>query len=296
MAIQFEIGARSRPSSKEDFFNRILADEGPIGPRPHLYGADAGYCFRKNYLLSQDWGDETVDWSPTSQIYMGIGTGVEEAISKGLMRHDRLLFNNLYLPPMEPVVRGKIDFLYLDENDEVNLAELKTCGNLPTEPKVNHLAQLKTYSAVSGYDRNQIIYVSRNVADPASGFKKLLIKVFPIELTREDHVETLRRICLSHLAIENDFMPSIPADFTKSRNCGYCPFYDICWGDREVDFEELSYKAEAEFNEEAIEMAERLVTEREYRKVKSLRHVYRNLSSLKLKQRVIREIELYEEF
>jgi CRISPR/Cas system-associated exonuclease Cas4 (RecB family) len=296
MTKSIRVGTSPSKGTEESFFTDALKDTGNVGARSHLYGATAAYCPRQNFFLAHEWPEDESEWSATSQIYMGIGSGVEEAIAKGLGRKNKLLFNNLYVPGMVPVVRGKIDFVYVDQDENIAIAELKTCGNLPIKPKESHLSQLSTYSAVSGYDTCKLIYVSRNVADPASGFQNLLIRVFPIEFSREDHVNTLTRICLSQLAIDRGFMPSIPSNFRKSIHCGYCAWKSVCWGDREVEFPELGFADEKAVTEEARAMAEKLTDERPLRLVKSLRHVYRNVGNWALQTRVIEEIERYESF
>lgn len=282
-------------SSSEKFWTDVLKESKELNQRPNMYGSDAGHCPRKNFLYATEEKQQSV-FSATSKIYMGIGNGVEDVLADSLAADGRLFFQNLYLPPMNPVVRGKIDLVYLNAKNQIAITELKTCGNLPTKPKENHLSQLKTYSAVGGYDVTDIVYISRNVADPKTGFKNLLIKVFPIELTKEDHIDTLTKVCLSSLAIENNLLPPIPSTFYKSVHCNYCPFYNACWDDPFAFNEYEKIESNSELFEEAEDMAMKLYIEREYRYTKSLRHLYRNVEDESLKNRLIEEIEKYESF
>lgn len=283
-------------STGEKFFAQMLHESGELDPRPNLYGSDAGYCPRKNFLYASQ-PDQFSSISATGQIYMGIGNGVEAVLSDSLDKRGRLFFNNLYLPPMDPVVRGKIDLVYLDEDDDIAIGELKTCGELPSEPKPNHYAQLATYAAVAGYDKTNLIYISRNVADYSRGNPpRLLIKVFPIKFSNEQHAETLKKIVFSKMAIDQNFLPPIPYDFSKSRSCGFCPFKDECWTNPDFGIEELEEDELLEKLEEAEDLAWKLTIERETRLIASLRHLYRNIDDRKLKLRLIEEIEKYEEF
>ena len=290
------IGVPSNGLTKpENFFVEVLNHATSLDLRPNLYGSDAGYCPRKNFFYAKLEGQSEV-FSATNKIYMGIGNGIEEVLAESLEQENRLFFTNLYLPPMEPIVRGKIDFVYLNENNQIAIAELKTCGQLPTSPKPNHLAQLATYSAVAGYDICNLIYISRNVTDPAKPFGTLAIKVFPVKFSFDEHVETLAKIVMSERAIQNEIAPPIPNAFYKTTTCSYCPFTDICWGEKENPFPEM---VPGQLTKEWIaakEIAEGLAVNRKARYIASLRHLYRNIDNQALKNKLIQEVELFETF
>lgn len=279
----------------EKFFVKMLKESGELDKRPNLYGSDAGHCPRKNFFYAS-LEDQVSSFGATGQIYMGMGNGAEDALANALERNGRLFFQNLYLPPMDPVVRGKIDLVYIDEDDDIAIGELKTCGALPTEPKPTHLSQLATYAAVGGYNKTNLIYISRNVADYSTGAPRLMIKVFPITFSFDDHVETLAKVVFSKNGIDQGFAPPIPTFFRKSVECQFCPFTEYCWGDEEHDFYELEPGEITEEWLKAKEAAEKLTVERETRYVASLRHLFRNIGDRKLQQRLVTEIEKYETF
>lgn len=285
------VGRKPSATTVESFIVNSLAQTYELKGLPHLYGAGASYCPRQNFLNSFPY-EAKGSHNAASQLYMGVGNGVEEAIVEGLTRKGRLFFNNLYVPPMVPKVGGKIDLVYLDQNDDITIGELKTCGNLPTKPKPSHEAQLRTYAAVGGYKRANLIYVSRNVADNRG---EVLIRAFELDLAEEMQVSTLGRIVMSQMAIDEGWLPEIPVTFRKS-DCVYCQFKKFCWDD--VPLEGVTYEIlPKEVRDEKIALIEtrarQLYAERNDRYVASLRHIWRNISNENLKRHLVSEIESF---
>lgn len=282
------VGRKPSASTAESFIVQSMQDSYELVGRPHLYGAGASYCSRQNFLNSKAY-ETRAQVTPASQLYMGIGSGVEQAVVDGLTRKGRLFFNNLYVPPMEPKVAGKIDLVYLDQNDQITIGELKTCGNLPTKPKPVHEAQLMTYAAVGGYKRANLIYISRNVADNQGN---VLIRAFELDLSEARLVSTLERIVLSQMAIDEGWLPDIPVTLRKS-DCLYCQFKKFCWDDAPLDvtYDILPPDVRDEKRQLVEQRARQLLAERTQRYVASLRHVWRNIDNDFLKRQLVAEIE-----
>lgn len=220
------IGNTFGPSSTEQFFVKMLSMQEDFTARKHLYGASAAFCPRQNYLMSHDWPSGT-NVSSTSSLYMNIGNGIESAIVEGLTKNGRLYAENVYIPTIEPRVSGKIDIVYADENDEFAIGEIKSCGALPTQPKLGHFWQTATYSAISGVDNVKIIYMSRNVIDDR---QNIAIRAFKLDMTRDLLTQVFTKILVSQTSIDENWMPPIPATFRKSTECRFCMFNgSVCW-------------------------------------------------------------------
>lgn len=286
------VGRKPTSSTTESFIVNTLHDSYELHGRPHLYGSGAAYCPRQNYLNSFAY-EKMATFTPASQLYMSIGVGIENAIVDGLKRKNRLFFTNLYLPPMVPKVAGKIDLVYLDQDDQISIGELKSCGNLPTLPKPAHQAQLLTYAAVGGYKRANLIYISRSVADNKG---QVLIRAFEMNLSQEVLTSTLERIVWSQTSIEEGWLPDIPIEFRKT-DCAYCQFANYCWKGQPLTIAEpdalvgLDPVTRDAKKVEAQQRAEQLFLESDDRYVASLRHIWRNITDPNLKRNLIAEIE-----
>lgn len=288
MTRSINIGKKPNSSTTENFIVDSMHDSYDLVGRPHLYGAGASYCPRQNFLNSKAY-ESRAQVTPASQLYMAIGSGIEKAVVEGLTRKNRLFFTNLYIPPMTPKVAGKIDLVYFDQDDKIAIGELKSCGNLPTKPKPVHEAQLMTYAAVAGYKRANLIYISRNVADPQGN---VMIRAFELDLSEERLLGTLERIVLSQMAIEEGWLPDIPVTLKKS-DCVYCQFAKFCWKDEPLDvtYDILPPDVRDEKRQLVEQRARQLLAERTDRYVASLRHIWRNIDNDFLKRQLVAEIE-----
>jgi len=215
----------------DSWYNSLLGEVHPAKMRAHLYGADAGLCARKNVLLEHNtWIPGEV--TPASAGYMAIGVALEDLLANSLRRHGRLVTQGMYLIDMPVLkIRGKIDLIAFDFQDELCLIEVKTCGKLPTEPKHDHLAQIQTYCAVSGITRAWLTYMSRDVRSDYG--PKMAIRSFPVETGSEALYKRLETASLSLLASKEGMLPPVPATFRKHTECHYCSFRDhFCWRTR----------------------------------------------------------------
>lgn len=216
----------------DSWMQDMLFEHKSVKARPHLWGADAGLCARRNVLLQHNTAVATTV-TPESNAYMSIGVALEDMLAKGLNENGRLLIQGMYLPLMPEVkIRGKIDLIIFDHEDKLALVEVKTCGKLPNEPRPTHLAQIQTYAAVSGITRCWLTYISRNVQGEEWG-KGLAIRTFQVETGKDALRSRLATALLSQEAGEAAALPPVPAHFRKHTECHYCEFRDFyCWKPR----------------------------------------------------------------
>jgi CRISPR/Cas system-associated exonuclease Cas4 (RecB family) len=272
----------------DDWWNSLLSTTEPPSQRPYLYGADAGMCARKNvFHANNTW--VPFDKTPASIGYMAIGDALENMLAKGLSDKGKLVAQNMRLVDMALLkISGKMDLIFSDNNDELRLAEIKSCGALPSEPKINHLAQVEMYAAVSGFDRVWLTYVSRNVRN--SFGPKISMKTFEVAVT-PDVIRTRFEIAaLSMLASKHGKLPPKAAHFRKSQECLYCPFLDFCWGKVESGLPEMSLETYAKFVNAASKVAEVLIKKRPTRYVRTLKACDKLLESGPLKDIVLEEL------
>ena len=91
---------------------------------------------------------------PSTRTYMAIGVALENMLRDALSERGLLIASNPYLISLPEVkVRGKIDLVVIDHEEDIALVEVKSCGELPFKPNPQHLSQIQTYSAISGIDQ-----------------------------------------------------------------------------------------------------------------------------------------------
>lgn len=271
-----------KKNSVESLILNSMRTTGDHFKRPNLYGASAGGCQRENFLSAQENpldGQSSIT-TAQSYFYMEIGNGIEDAIIGGLDRAEKLFGDNVYLPESFPLVRGKIDIIFLDDSGEICLGEIKSCGKLPSEPKSGHLAQATTYASISGNDNVYIIYVSRNVLQTDGS---VAIKAFKIDTSLETLKKNMQIITESGLAIKNGYIPGIPSHMSKSK-CYYCPYFEkYCWGENASDGSYIR-TPDDKSDESVIELNSTLQKMIEERPLRFLKH----LESLKTQDRVVK--------
>ncbi len=223
---------RVRTSGIDEWFQGVLTRTHPVTARAHLYGADAGLCARRNVLLEHNtWLSS--DTTAASTAYMAIGVALEDMLAVALRQNDRLFAQGMYLVEMRELkIRGKIDLIVRDHEEQLALIEVKSCGALPDAPKPTHLAQAQTYAAVSGIHRTWLTYISRNVATKPWG-PGLAMRSFAVDCTEDALRPRLATAALSRLSADAGRLPPVPAHFRKHTECHYCEFRDFhCWTPR----------------------------------------------------------------
>lgn len=253
--------------------------------RPYLYGSDAGFCARRNVLLEKnEWIDGNLNAAGMG--YMVIGNAFEDLLANSLKQRNRLISQNLYLIEMpELKVRGKIDLVVFDHEDELALIEVKTCGELPLEPKPTHLAQIQTYAAISGVRRCWLTYMSRKLHPK----QPIPLRSFLVDTSAGALEDKLRIAFLSRLAFDKGSLPPVPGHFRKHTECHYCEFRDhFCYGGRRGHpFEaspplpELSPVQVIELDALAVARAKDLMLSIEDRRIESIKS-FLNVSPLSL--------------
>jgi hypothetical protein len=234
-----------------------------------FYAGDVAYCPRRavKFLMTDRIGSTT----PSSMAYMKLGNTIHELVTDALHSGGHLIFKEFRLPPAEaPDLRGVIDAVIFAPGDKIMGLEIKSCGNLPSRPKEDHIAQATIYAAVSGLEF-AIVYVSRKVA----GFDgKLMIKSFDLECTEHDLVNALTKACLAHYAYNDGVMPTIPAGFTKA-DCTFCPFADECWDEEPQLLPDIPAEKADFYYEKAEQRAYEILEGREARRKGILKHITR---------------------
>lgn len=263
-------GSPFAPSDTESFILKGMRGSYPLKRNEvKFYAGDAGHCPRRavKLLITDREGEVT----PSSTMYMRVGTAIHEVITDALHNSGVLIFKELRLPPSEdPDIRGLIDALILSGPGVVGL-EIKSCGNLPAKPKDDHLAQATLYSAISGFAM-QIVYVSRKVA----GYDgKLMLKSFDLDLTSEDLIIALSKVCLANYCYQEKLLPPIPLTFTREQSCVFCPFVDECWEGREEGFPTAKGEKLEALIDKADARAIQLYEERDHRRNGILKHIQR---------------------
>lgn len=270
---------RLEDSDMDVWLREVLERREPeIKKRPYLYGSDAGFCARRNVLLEHNtWLDANINAAGFA--YMAIGVALENLLAKSLDESRRLIKQDVRLVEMpELKVSGKMDLVIFDSEEELAIVEVKTCGELPREPKPTHLAQVQSYSAISGIHKAWLVYLSRNL----SPLKPVGTRTFEVDCGEEALTEKLRIAALSRLSSDRGVLPPTPASFRKHTECHYCEFRDhFCFGSRPglakggtslvtPPLPELTPEEVIALDSKAKALAKELYLNSDYRRVKTI--------------------------
>lgn len=278
-SVNFRKGLASPKLDIDGWWRSLLKHVDAPEPRRSLFGSDAGRCARLNTLHAFN-KSVPFEVSDTTAAYMAIGTALEDMLATGLYDANRLVFSNyrlLSIPRLK--IGGKIDIIMVDHEDKLSIAEIKSCGNLPTEPKWVHLQQAQTYAAMSGFDRAFLTYVSRSVSSKWGG--GLDIRTFNVPTDKDTLFERIRTAALSQLCIADSVLPPKPVWFRKTIECVFCPFTHICWNGEPAYLPEASSELLEELENEADDLAIELMEERPIRYRKTLEHLLEETRSEK---------------
>lgn len=233
----FKTGRKRKFLSEGIWENLIEINLKTVGKsgRKNIYASSAGLCSRQTAGLSLLDPDHREYRKASTQFYFKIGNAFEDVMSRAFQKAGIEIDRETRVETMHPdlKVSGRIDFV-LEEPDSgaVILAELKTCGKLPTSPKPAHLAQLMTYLVLTGMEKGLIWYVSRSVADWSGVVNQI---AFEVEPTEEEKIETLKKITIGAVYAKAGYIPRKPDDMKKYK-CGFCPLIPYCWSEAELDF------------------------------------------------------------
>lgn len=182
-----------------------------------LYSSEAGFCSRKAYFNATLQFESTFDIS--NHFYTKIGNAIHDVVKAAFKNSNALLAEEAKVPDVGLNLGGYIDIV-AEVSGITRVVEIKSCGKLPTVPKLDHYAQAHLYSALSGLPVT-ILYVSRNVA---SYDGKLQTAIFNYE---QADPKPLFNAILASLAVSYNVTPEVP--FDADSQCRHCPHFDKCW-------------------------------------------------------------------
>lgn len=235
-----------------------------------IFASQAANCPRQAYLKSTQVGQEIV--TPASQGYFTMGSAIEELVISALVRERALLFSQFKLPDVGLNLGGYIDGIVVIAG-KVRVLEIKSCGELPNEPKPDHINQAMVYAAITGLPPT-VFYFSRSVATFDGTLK---IREFSITPTLEEIQAVLFRVAYAREAIDAGVIPDIPDEFTGKKDCGFCPFKEICWGEEPLPGPAVDTDTHLRLTKAARKTVKTLTDPEAVRNRRNgvLRHIYR---------------------
>lgn len=202
---------------------RGLTHEYHVSRDGRLYASDSGYCQRQTALSALR--NEDVKQEPQTTAYFDLGKAVESLIVNSLYTQKTVMFTQYILPDVGMNLGGKIDAIIRLDGHPVTAIEIKSCGSIPKEPYPEHLAQAYMYSGVTGLP-TKLVYFGRNVIN-FSG--KLQLKTFDLGYDISAISKTINRAALGYYSSLEGVLPNIPSHITSEKDCGFCPFKNVCW-------------------------------------------------------------------
>lgn len=198
--------------------------------RRNLYCGDAAYCPRRAVLFAHTEGEQ--EMNAAGRLYMDTGTTVHRIVQEALTRSLIMIESErrVELTVEDVKVVGKIDGILKDDG-ELKILEIKTCGALPGKPKIDHMHQALAYSLLSGIYKIVVLYMSRKVA---SWDGKLEAIEFEHDVTPSDLKLVATLLATSIVGHSRRRLPSIPSHINSERDCGFCPFTQLCWHDGDL--------------------------------------------------------------
>ena len=224
--------SKSTPIIGSNKWTKIIEDNLKSTSKPsrdRMFASSAALCPRQSVGLQMIPKEYTEVMKASSQFYFGIGNTFEDIIGRAFNNADLLVDKETRVEATHPEMNlsGRVDFVIRDPDDEneLVLVELKSCGKLPTKPKPAHLAQLMTYLCLTGMSKGLVWYVSRNVADYSGQISQAIFEVTP---TKAEKKKTIYKLARSTVYSKHNILPGIPLDMKKYK-CGFCPLIPHCW-------------------------------------------------------------------
>ena len=215
-------GAREPIESIAQHINIGLATTESRDRAGRLYASETGYCERQGAVLAQLPSTEIS--SASSTLYKKFGDNIETIVLDALYEQGILVFRQFHLPDVGLDLGGYIDGIVM-LNGKLHVLEIKTCGQLPSQPKPQHLHQAAVYSAITGFPAI-IYYISRHVASFDGVLKQA---EFYVPAHGDLQRTAIYRAAYAHLSVLEGVTPYMPTHITKEDQCGFCPLRPQCW-------------------------------------------------------------------
>lgn len=188
-----------------------------------LHAREAGFCSRQAAMSSLVDGQRVQPAAMTA--YMELGNSIEAMVMDALYATKALLFIQYRLPDIGLNMGGYVDGLVVIDG-KLHVLEVKSCGELPTAPKVEHWSQAMIYSAVTGLPAI-VLYFSRHVAKFDGN---LLLREFELDEDLDANRRmVMYRAAYAYEAVKAGVLPDVPTHLHKASDCGFCPFTGVCW-------------------------------------------------------------------
>lgn len=274
-------GVKSRYASTEEMAINYMSKSYPLHREGGRIFPSEANCDRRVALYGLVDQIEPMNHvvSPEGLLYMDYGSSAHKTLTNAFYLAGKLLFKEYHLPKLELNLGGYVDAIILDFDDRIRGVEIKTCGAktfklMPSEIKDEHRKQAAIYSVILGLDF-KVLYVSRDVKDYAAD--KLLIKSIPLVLSDEEKEETIVRLVVAHLAMNDNKLPPIP--FSSAKECGFCPFTNLCWsewGKNKTFAMEADEKSMKKYRKGAEQIARKIIDDTPKRRNGILNHISRH--------------------
>lgn len=228
-----------------------------------MWASDNVSCSRR-LTLSSNIGRSHFAKDAPFEFYVKMGSAIEEVVAQGLRNKRRLMDTDIRIDTQVGSINlnlgGKIDILYVQSQPDIlskypRIMEVKSCGSLPSKPKINHTHQALTYMVLTGLPVT-LFYVSRDITDFTGS---LLAKTFFLPYNKETVQSVLTTLLYAHFCNEDKVIPAQP-DHMKKTHCkmAYCPFYANCWGGLDFSaWEKLRDDDTEEQYQKAVELADK---------------------------------------
>lgn len=123
-------------------------------------------------------------------------------------------------------------------------------------------AQVKLYSAISGFDNCYLFYIPRNIQE---GFKKEpTIKVKKVSTNEDDLINAVAITTYGYLCAELGLVADSTKNIKKS-HCGFCSFKEYCWDNKEFEFSRPGIETSLNLKNKALRYAKQYVSNRKSR-------------------------------
>ena len=208
-----------------DLINKGLTIRKTQDQGGNLWCGSAANCSRKGAIHATLV--QTVFENAANFAYYKLGDCIEEIVLTGLHEVGSLLFKSYIMPDVGLRLRGKADGIIFHDG-KIRVLEVKSCGELPSNPKPEHQAQALLYAALTGF-KAILYYFSRTSV--ATYEEELVTREFDLSVDGTDNLPRLylHQAIYARLALNMGVLPAKPYHLEFKANCGRCDHIDFCW-------------------------------------------------------------------